>query len=405
VIIASVGCGGHAADDDDDLPLDAASLDARDTSGDADNDGISDVDEGRYDPVPPDTDGDGTPDWMDEDSDGDGLSDQDEGLADDDGDGEPNSTDPHNDGLPTAINLVAISTTFNSPIGIDYHEPTDTVVMSVNYATGGIPSNFETVHSNGDHEAFSTFNGLTDELKLATARSGNPQGIPAGTLFTGSGVDGVIVRISADGTTIQNPWVTLPGVDHGLMRGSLYVDRTGIYGGDLIVATTGGEVWRVTDAGVATPVGDVGVHLEGLITVPNIPIRDGPLAGKIIAGAEGVGLLYSFDAGGNPVSYSLGVAVEDIDIVSPHENFFGVNFGNSRLLGASADDMLSVRGDILLTQEVVAAGTSGLFRVDWDGTTLTAQPVPLTAASELPAPQWEHVTMAPAGIVEIPPID
>ena len=30
--------------------------------------------------------------------------------------------------------------------------------------------------------------GLTEELKLATARSGNPQNIPAGTLFTGNGI-------------------------------------------------------------------------------------------------------------------------------------------------------------------------------------------------------------------------
>ena len=47
-------------------------------------------------------------------------------------------------------------------------------------------------------------------------------------------------------------WVVLPGTGHGLLRGSLHVDRTGEYGGDLIVVTTGGEVWRVQSNRVAT---------------------------------------------------------------------------------------------------------------------------------------------------------
>lgn len=404
-VSAAAACGGHGGNsDDDDTPDALATPDAHDCGGDFDNDGISDADEGRCDPVPPDTDGDGTPDWMDQDSDDDGMEDSVEGAGDDDGDGVPNSIDPHNDGTPAPIKLTQISTTFNSPIGIDYHEPTDRVIMSVNYPSGA-PSNFETVAFDGTHEAFSAIAGLTEELKLATARSGNLQDIPAGTLFTGNGIDGQIVKVTADGSSITNPWVDLPGVDNGLIRGSLYVDRTGIYNGDLIICTTNGEVWRIDANANPTFIFDTNTHLEGLQVVPDVPVRFGPLAGKIVAGAEAEGLLWSFDAQGNAVSYNLGVAVEDIDVVVPNENFFGVNYGNSRLLGASDDDFLSVRGDLMLATETVAAGTSGLYRVNWDGTTLTAQPIPLTVDSEQPTPQWEHVTMAPAGIVEIPPVE
>jgi hypothetical protein len=405
LLLILAACGGHGGNTgDDDAAADATALDARDNNGDFDNDGISDADEGRYDPVPPDTDGDGTPDWMDQDSDGDGLDDSVEGVGDDDGDGDPNNIDPHNDGLPAPITLTQISTTFTTPIGIDYYEPTNRVIMSVNYPTGA-PSNFATVAFDGSQEAFSAIAGLTDELKLATARSGNLQDIPAGTLFTGNGVDGQVVKVTADGSAITNPWVDLPGADNGLIRGSLYVDRTGIYNGDLIICTTGGEVWRIDADANPTFIFDTNTHLEGLQVVPDIPVRFGPLAGKIVAGAEAEGLLWSFDAAGNAVSYNLGVTVEDIDVVVPNENFFGVNYGNSRLLGASVDDMISVRGDLMLATETVVAGTSGLFRVNWDGQTLTAQPIPLTATSEQPTPQWEHVTMAPAGIVEIPPVD
>ena len=188
------------------------------------------------------------------------------------------------------------------------------------------------------------------------------------------------------------------------MRGSLYVDRTGVWDGDLVVVTTVGEVWRITAAGVPTLVTAVaGVHLEGAVVVPDAPARYGPLSGRVLAGAEAQGLLHAFAQDGTSASYMLGVAVEDIEIVPPRENFFGVNFGTGRLLGAPAAEFEPLAGDILLTQENVTAGTSGLFVVRWDGMTLSAQPVPLAPASAAVG-QWEHVTFAPAGIVEVPPI-
>ncbi len=396
---AVTGCNHHAALDGDG-GLDSIGSSTDGAFDDFDGDGIPDVVEGRFDMPPRDTDGDGTPDAKDTDSDDDGLLDATEGTSDWDGDGVPNYIDPRNDGPPPTLTLVAISTAFNTPIGIDFHEPTHSLVLSVNYGTNGLPQNFDRILFDGSHAAFSTYSGLTDEVKIATARSGNPGGIPVGTLYTGNGIDGQIVRIAPDGSMIDNPWVDLPGVGNGLMRGSLYVDRTGIYGGDLIVATTTGEIWRVTPAGVPTRLAATGVHLEGLIVVPNVPVRYGPLAGKIIAGAEEQGLLWAFDATGASQTYTLGVTVEDIDLVTPAENFFGVNFGTSRLLGATAKNVEPMIGDILLTQEGVVPGTTGLFRLQWTGTTLEAVAVPLDPASATVA-QWEHVTFAGAGVGEI----
>jgi hypothetical protein len=309
--------------------------------------------------------------------------------------------DPRNDVTPPALTFTPISTTFNSPIGIDYHEPTDSVVMSVNYATGGVPSNFERVELDGTHVQFSNYANMTDEVKIATVRSGSIGGFVTGDLFVGNGQDGRIVRITDNGATVIDPWVDLPGDNNGLMRGSLYIDRTGVWGGELIAVTTAGQVWRITAAGTPTLLASVGTHLEGMITVPPYPARFGPLAGKIIAGAEGQGLLYAFDATGAFTTYNLGVAVEDIDVIMPDENYFGVSYGTSRLLGVPDEAWTTVHGDILLAQESVPAGTTGLFRVYWDGTTLSAQPFPLAAASTNVV-QWEHVTFAAAGIVEIP---
>jgi hypothetical protein len=292
------------------------------------------------------------------------------------------------------------SGTFNSPIGIDYHEPTNSLVMSVNYNAGGSPYNFERVEFNGTRVQFSTISGLTDEVKIATVRSGGAGGFTTGELFTGNGVDGQIVRIAADGSSNLNPWVSLPGSGNGLMRGSLYVDRTGVYGGDLIVVTTAGEVWRVTSAGVATKIADVNTHLEGVITVPNDVAQYGTLAGKIIAGAEQEGRLYIFDNNGLVGNPLIGVAIEDIDLINANENFFGVNFGTGKLLGAEASQFAPYVGGILLTQEFGAG--SGLFVLSWNGTSLVTTALALDPASAAVG-QWEHVTFAPAGLGSIDP--
>jgi len=417
-------------------PDDVEDTDEPGPDTDADNDGISDEHEGRYSPggptdtdgdgrpdyvdldsdndghadstegeptdsagFPPDTDGDGIPDFRDTDSDGDSLPDSLEPTSDLDGDGLPDFRDPRSDAPTPTLTLVAITTEFNSPVGIDFHEPTETVIMSVNYS-GGDPYNFERVEEDGTHVQFSTYAGLTNEVKIATARSGNPAGFPSGEFFVGNGIDGQIARISADGTSISNPWVDLPGDGNGLMRGSLYVDRTGAFDGDLVAVTTDGEIWRVDAAGNPTMVADLpGVHLEGLATVPDAPARYGPLAGKIIAGAEQEGRLYAVSADGSSTYYEFGVNVEDIDIITPYENFFGVNYGGHTLLGVPGSQFAAIAGDIVITQE--SPSGSSIWRLYWTGTELVAEQFPLSADSAT-VQQWEHVTFAGAGIVEVP---
>ena len=114
------------------------------------------------------------PDAKDSDSDDDGLTDAEEGTADWDKDGKPNYVDSFNDGPPPTLKLIAISTPFNTPIGIDFHAPTNSVVLSVNYGTGGVPQNFDRILPDGMHLPFSNYSGMTDEVKIATARPDAP---------------------------------------------------------------------------------------------------------------------------------------------------------------------------------------------------------------------------------------
>lgn len=290
------------------------------------------------------------------------------------------------------ITLTPISTGFNGLIGIDHHEPTNQVLVSVNYPTGD-PHNFELVASNGTRTPFSSISGFQNEVKIGAVRESECQGgFTSGEVFTGTGVESVVARISPDGTSVMNPWVTLPA-DFGLMRGGLFQDRFCAFGGDLIVVTTTGGVFRVTSAGVPTTVAVLNTHLEGLTTVPNDAARYGPWAGKILAGAEAAGCVYAIDALGSATCWSLGIDPEDIDIIPANENFFGVDFGSQTLWGAPPSEFTSMVGDVLIAQEIPGV----LFRVRWDAGTDAFQVERVAQVA-----QWEHVTFSTAGIREIP---
>ncbi len=291
------------------------------------------------------------------------------------------------------VQMTAIATGFNQPIGIDHHDPTNKVVMSVNYPNG-LPYNFELVAADGTRTQFSSIAGLTDEVKITTVRSGPCQGgFNTGELFTGTGAAGVIARISSDGTTIQNPWVTLPG-EPGLMRGSLFQDRYCSFGGDLIAVTTAGRVWQVTSSGVPTLIANIGTHLEGVTTVPNDVAKYGPWSGRILAGAEGQSRIYSIDASGNTVSFALGIQPEDIDIVPPNQNFFGVDYAGQTLWGATASEFAGMVGDFVIAQE--SGGI--LWHVRWDSASSSFQTDQIADVA-----QWEHVTFSSAGLPGVLP--
>jgi hypothetical protein len=293
---------------------------------------------------------------------------------------------------PLPVNLVNISTNFNNPIGIDHYEPTNMVVMSVNYPDGR-PRNFELVAADGRRQRFSTFAGLTEEVKIATVRKSDCQaGFNVGDFYTGSGQPGVLVKITADGKTIKNPWIRFSGED-GLLRGSLFQDRYCVVGGDLVVVTTTGGVWQVKSNGKSKQLVDLGTHLEGLSTIPDDP-RYGPWAGKILIGAEDQGRIYAVSPDGRAEHWNLGIMVEDIDVVPPGENFFGVDYAGRRLVGADVTQWVDKVGDVVIAQE-----SGALFDVRWNEARGDFDVKQLAQVA-----QWEHVTFSTAGIVEIPKI-
>ena len=73
--------------------------------------------------------------------------------------------------------MTPFSTPFANPVGIDFQENTAALngigdlILSANYPTG-LPGNLENIAvPSGTHTTFSNLAGLTDELKVATART------------------------------------------------------------------------------------------------------------------------------------------------------------------------------------------------------------------------------------------
>jgi RHS repeat-associated protein len=290
-----------------------------------------------------------------------------------------------------SVVLTPLTTEFKDHVGLDYHQPSRSILLSANSLTGQ-PNSFDTIAAGGGHAAFSNVVGLKDDLLVATARDDGQGmslgGFRPGEVFASASAPGVIVHISSDGATVRNPWAVLPG-ESGMISG-LHVDRTGVFGGNLLVLTSSGGVWRVPASGMATRLASLGARLAGVAAVPDDAERYGPLAGKLLAGAPEQGGLYAVDAQGQSNFVQLGVNPQDVDLIPAHENFYTVDTGSRALLGAPASAFAGIIGDILITQK----SPGKLSRVRWDGTTLVVSQI--GEAAEL-----KQSAFSPAGVGQI----
>lgn len=298
--------------------------------------------------------------------------------------------------LIAGISLSTLGSPLNNAIAVEYQEASDSVIVSVNYVNG-LPYNFVRVSRTGVVTQFSNASGYPEEVYIAVAPSLNCSGtglslggFAVGDLFAGSGT-GTIARISADGTTVQNSFATLPG-ETGQEWGGLYFDRTGNFGGDLMVATTSGGIYRVkSTGGAATLVARLQGNgaVEGIITLPN-DSRFGPLSGKILVGGTDIGIpstgennilvvdpIDAMHPMGTFTAYDLGpdvVEPEGFKIVPANGDFFGVDFGGSPaapkiLFTAPASGFSSIVGDLVIASEGTidpVTKTSKLYDVVWD---------------------------------------
>lgn len=305
---------------------------------------------------------------------------------------------------------------FYATAGLDYFVPSNCVIVTVEPPTS---YGLELVSSNGAIP-FSTISNLQGEAYITTARS-TLGGFNIGDMFFGNGsggtngAGGIIMRMSKDGTTYgtnvwpdadgymqSNAWVVLTltnqygsPVYQGQLRGGLWVDRTGVWGGDLIVSTQVGSIWRVNSSGKATLITQLtgGDSYEGITTIPNDPTKYGPWAGRIIVGGDSPDLpLFAIDTNGVVVPYSLGTGGEDIRVIPQSENLYtldGPGGGDLELCVAPASEFNGMVGDILVADEGSDPSGGYLYRVRWDGTNFNVCPITVDKR------QWEGINFVP----------
>jgi hypothetical protein len=203
-----------------------------------------------------------------------------------------------------------------------------------------------------------------------------------------------------------------------LLRGSICVDRTGIFSNQLVVVTSGGSespekgVWRVDAQAHPTLVAQIETtHLEGVITLPNDPSKYGPWAGKIVTGDEDADpnpIIYTISPNGTVDSYDTtslirgGIFPEDFEIIPPNQNLYACDPDVGRIMKLPASYLTNHVGDLLVTQAGEGGVPARLFVLHWDVATANF----VTTSIRYFRPDgfnghFEHVTFAP---IDLPPL-
>ncbi|HVM50115.1 MAG TPA: PEP-CTERM sorting domain-containing protein [Candidatus Acidoferrum sp.] len=232
--------------------------------------------------------------------------------------------------------------------------------------------------------------GLWEEVSLAIVKT-SANGFTLGDMYFDSSSwpnnQPTNPRIGwASGGNVVPDWVTLPPPASPL--GGLYVDQTGVFGGDLI-ATAGGDedasgtdgrVWRINSSGQVTLVTNTGTPLGGVITVTNDAAPWGPWAGKILTGQgqewpwPSDPEIYAIDTNGQATTYYLGIEPEHFNFIPANQSFYCVGpdtWNRWQVWKVPASVFTGHVGDLLITGiGDPASGRLGLFMVHWDaGTT------------------------------------
>lgn len=318
------------------------------------------------------------------------------------------------DDLGTNELFSVVSTSVVHPVGMDYHAPSNSLVLSANYP-GGQPNNFALLGTNGVLQSWTTVHGLVEEVKLATVKT-TANGFTNGELFFAAGQDengwAVLGRASPDGATVVPNWTTLTNETDAL-RGGLYVDKTSAWGGDLLVVAGeafgqwgGRGVWRVNAQGQATLVTRIPTaHLEGVITMPQDSTKWGPLAGRLLTGDEVhrdedsqlQPLFYAVDTNGAVAVLDIGIHPEDFDFIEPNQDLYcadiyGGPAGGGAVYRLHGSLLEHYAEDLLVTQAGEWSVPSRLFILHWDGAEFVIRGV---RHPGLAPAQFEHVTFAP----------
>lgn len=188
-------------------------------------------------------------------------------------------------------------------------------------------------------------------------------GFPSRNIYVAAGND--IIHIDNAGAT-GGSFLTSPLASP--IRGILF-DAIGTFGHEMLVTTSGGQVYRVNSAGNPSLLASVGEDTEGLDIAP-LGAGFGAFDGQLIVASEGSGLIRAISTTGVVTPLTTVSSAEELTFVplnlgvsgDPVEGFYGANYTPNVLKGA-ASEFTGFLGDAIVTGE-----TSHLVnRIHWNG--------------------------------------
>lgn len=316
------------------------------------------------------------------------------------------------DDFPTNL-FVPVVTNLILPIGIDYHQPSNSLIVSCafgtnNFAriyTNAVSSNIVTVVTN-----WSGVHGEPDEVKLVTVKA-TANGFTNGDMYFSSGTG--IGWLSADGTRSNLNWCILTNsvqTNALLLRGGLCLDTTGGFSNQLIAVTSPGPgtpgnkgIWRVRPNGtngVPELVAEIETsHLEGAIVLANEYAKWGPWAGKIVTGNELEHKIFTIAPDGSVASFNLGIDPEDFDIILPNHDLYACDQSRNSIFKLTHGLLTNYAGDLVITEELSVPSKLTLLRWDAVATNFVTRSIPFKH-DDGTFGEFEHVTFAP---IDLPP--
>lgn len=198
-------------------------------------------------------------------------------------------------------------------------------------------------------------------------------GFPVGDIYAGSEANGQIYHFANSGGS-PSLFTTLPS-SAGVAR-QIFFDPGSTFGGNMLVTTTSGNIYKVTSSGVATLLASVGEDTEGMDIAPS---SWGQFAGDLLVGSENSGTLRLISPSGTitvvesvgsfPGAETVSAIPLNLDGTSPLQGFYVSNYANNIQVASAAQFVnQGLLGDVIVTDEF---GGSTAWDVHYNSTTGT----------------------------------
>jgi hypothetical protein len=189
--------------------------------------------------------------------------------------------------------------------------------------------------------------------EVVVAGSLGQGGFAAGTVYAGTGSN-----IYKYGDVGGAPVLFTSGLT-GNVRGMLF-DPGSTFGGDLLVSTDAGSIYRIDSSGTAHFVASTGQDTEGMDIIPANAAGWGAFAGDLVTASEGSGLMRLIDPSGS-ITIASGVNISSFESVNfvpldlglsgnPLEGYYAANYPVD-IQKAGASQFTGLQGDLIATSE------------------------------------------------------